>query len=58
MANYVVTSNRLSGFERGQTVTDQDLQGVDVKALLDAGHISTQSTKKPAKTKDTETDKD
>ena len=58
MANYVVTSNRLSGFERGQTVTDQDLQGVDVEALLDAGHISAQSIKKPAKTKDTETDKD
>jgi len=58
MANYVVTSNRLSGFERGQTVTDQDLKGVDVEALLDAGHISAQSTKKPAKTKDTETDKD
>ena len=58
MANYVVTSNRLSGFERGQTVTDQDLKGVDIEALLDAGHLSTQSTKKGAKTKDIETEKD
>ena len=58
MTNYVVISNRLSGFKRGETVTDQDLQGVDIEALLDAGHISAQIIKKPAKTKDTETDKD
>jgi hypothetical protein len=58
MANYVVTSDRLGGFKRGDTVTDKDLEGVDVEALVDGGHLSTQSTKKPAKTKDTETDKD
>ena len=58
MANYVVTSDRLAGFNRGDTVTSKDLEGVDVEALINSGHISTQSTKKPAKTKDTETDKD
>ncbi len=58
MANYVVTSDRLSGFKRGDTVSDKDLVGVDVEALVDAGHLSTQTTKKSGKTKDTETDKD
>ena len=58
MTNYLVTSDRLSGFKRGDTVTKKDLQGVDIEALVDAGHLSTQSTKKSAKTKDIETDKD
>ena len=58
MTSYMVTSDRLGGFKRGDTVTDKDLEGVDVEALIDAGHISTQSTKKSGKTKDTETAKD
>lgn len=58
MANYVVTSDRLGGFKRGDTVSDKDLVGVDVEALVDAGHLSTQTTKKSGKTKDTETAKD
>lgn len=58
MANYVVTSDRLGGFKRGDIVSDKDLEGVDVEALVDAGHLSTQSTKKSGKTKETETDKD
>jgi hypothetical protein len=55
---FIVTSDRLSGLKRGETVTDKDLEGVDVEALVDGGHLSTQSTKKSGKTKDTETDKD
>ena len=58
MTSYMVTSDRLGGFKRGDTVTDKDLEGVDVEALVDGGHISTQSTKKSGKTKDTETDND
>lgn len=58
MISYMVTSDRFAGFKRGDTVTDKDLEGVDVEALLEAGHLSTQSTKKSGKTKDTETDKD
>ena len=58
MTSYMVTSDRLGGFKRGDTVTDKDLEGVDVEALVDAGHLSTQSTKKSGKTKDTEKEKD
>lgn len=54
----MVTSDRLGGFKRGDTVTDKDLEGVDVEALVEAGHLSTQSTKKSGKTKETETAKD
>jgi len=55
---FIVTSDRLGGLKRGETVTDKDLEGVDVEALIEGGHLSTQSAKKSGKTKDTETDKD
>jgi hypothetical protein len=58
MTSYMVTSDRLGGFKRGDIVTDKDLEGVDVEALVEAGHLSTQSTKKSGKTKETETAKD
>ena len=58
MTSYMVTSDRFAGFKRGDTVTDKDLEGVNVEALVDGGHLSTQSTKKSGKTKETETDKD
>ena len=51
MTSYMVTSDRLGGFKRGDTVTDKDLEGVDVEALVDGGHISTQSTKNLVKLK-------
>ena len=53
MANYLVTSARLAGFKPGDVVSSDDLDGVNIEALVEAGHISTQSVKKPAKTKDT-----
>ncbi len=58
MNTYTVTSDRFAGFRRGDTVTDKDLEGVDVEALVEGGHLSTQSAKKSGKTKDTDTDKD
>ena len=58
MTSYMVISDRLGGFKRGDTVTDKDLEGVNVEALIEGGHLSTQTTKKSGKTKDTETDKD
>ena len=62
MNTYIVTSERLTGFARGDVVTDKDLSGANVKALLDAGHIvghvSAQTVKKSAKTKDIETEQD
>ena len=54
MANYIVTSARLAGFEPGDIVTDSDLEGSNINALIKAGHISTQTVKKSAKTKDTD----
>jgi hypothetical protein len=54
MANYIVTSARLAGFKPGDIVTDSDLKGVSIEALIEAGHISTQTVKKSAKTKDTD----
>jgi hypothetical protein len=58
MNTFIVTSDKLGGLKRGDTVTDKDLEGVNVEALIDGGHLSTQSAKKSGKTKDTETDKD
>jgi hypothetical protein len=54
MANYIVTSARLAGFKPGDIVTDSDLDGSSIDALIEAGHISTQTVKKSAKTKDTD----
>ena len=54
MANYIVTSARLAGFKPGDIVTDSDLDGSNINALIEAGHISTQIVKKSAKTKDTD----
>jgi hypothetical protein len=42
----MVTSDRLGGFKRGDTVTDKDLEGVDVEALVDGGHLSTANYEK------------
>jgi len=54
MTTYLVTSNRLDGLKRGDTVTDKDLEGCNIEHLIDAGHISTQQLKKSVKTKDTD----
>ena len=57
MATYIVTSDRLAGFNRGDVVESTDLDA-DIERLLEAGHISPQGPKKSAKTKDIETEKD
>ena len=57
MASYIVTSDRLAGFNRGDVVESTDLDA-DIERLLEAGHISPQGSKKSAKTKDIETEKD
>jgi hypothetical protein len=54
MANYIVTSARLAGFKLGDIVTDSDLHGSNIEALIESGHISTHTVKKSAKTKDTD----
>ena len=57
MATYIVTSDRLAGFNRGDVVESTDLDA-DIERLIEAGHISPQGSKKYAKTKDIETEKD
>lgn len=57
MATYIVTSDRLAGFKRGDELDPKDIDG-DIEHLIEAGHISPQASKKSAKTKDTDTEKD
>lgn len=57
MATYIVTSDRLAGFKRGDQLDAKDIDG-DIEHLIEAGHISPQASKKSAKTKDTDTEKD
>jgi len=56
MAKYVVTSNRLVGYEPGDVIDGNDLDGANIDALIEGGHISTQSARKSAKTKNIETE--
>jgi len=53
MAKYLVTSDRLI-WARGTVLDATDLSDVNIEALVEGGHISTQSVKKPAKTINTE----
>lgn len=39
MTTYKVTSDRLQGKKRGETVHANDLVGVNVDALVAAGHV-------------------
>jgi len=52
MSSYRVTSDRLVGHDRGDTVADKDLDGMNVEALIAAGHLApkktTESKKSPA----------
>jgi len=57
MATYIVTSDRLAGFKRGDQLEAKDIDG-DIEHLIEAGHISPQASKKSAKTKDTDTEKE
>jgi len=39
MGSYKVASNRITGKKPGDTITDQELEGMSIPALLEAGHI-------------------
>lgn len=47
MASYKVLSDDLVGHAAGDTVTDQDLEGCNIAALVEAGHLA-ESTKTKA----------
>lgn len=40
MSSYTVTSHNLAGYEHGDKVTDDDLKGANVPALIAAGHLA------------------
>jgi hypothetical protein len=47
MATYKVTSELVAGKSLGDTITDDELQGLSIEALISGGHIEpTKQTKK------------
>lgn len=49
MAQYKVTSHRLVGHNEGSLVSDNDLVGANINALIEAGHIAEVGSKSPKK---------
>lgn len=45
MASYKVLSGRIAGKKAGDIVTAQDLEGCNIAALVEAGHLSEETTK-------------
>jgi len=39
MASYKVASDLVAGKKPGDTITDQELEGCNIDALIEAGHI-------------------
>ena len=46
MASYKVLSNRVSGKKAGDLISDEELAGANVDALIEAGHIAANNSKK------------
>jgi hypothetical protein len=46
MASYKVTSELVAGKSLGDTITDDELQGSSIEALISGGHIEYKQTKK------------
>ena len=40
MTNYKVLSDRLDGKKQGEIVSENDLAGCNIEALLESGHIT------------------
>ena len=40
MKQFKITSDRMPDFKEGSTVSEDDLAGANVEALLDGGHIA------------------
>jgi hypothetical protein len=54
MAQYKVTSDLLSGHKYGDLVTDEDLPGANIAALIEAGHLGVVGVPKIKADKDKE----
>ena len=48
-AKYEVTADNLCGFDRGDTVTADDLPRANVDALIASGHLAAPKPKTPKK---------
>jgi hypothetical protein len=46
MASYKVISNRVVGKKAGDAITDEELAGANIEALIEAGHLAPVNTKK------------
>jgi hypothetical protein len=55
---YTVKSDRLAGHAQGDTVTDDDLKGANVRALIAGGHLSADEPKKSRKSAEPESEAD
>jgi hypothetical protein len=51
MAQFKVVSSRLAGHPQGSLVSETDLEGANISALVEAGHIASIGSK-PSKIKD------
>jgi hypothetical protein len=49
MATYKVIADNVSGKKPGDTITDEELIGCSVEALILGGHIEANKTSKPTK---------
>lgn len=54
MTTYKVLSDRLAGREKGSKVTADELAGVNIDALIQAGHLAEQKANKAAKSAESE----
>jgi hypothetical protein len=56
MTSYKVTSHKLAGHKHGDTVTEDDLPGANVPALIAAGHLAAATTKNSRKANNEESE--
>lgn len=52
MTQYKVIASNLDSLAEGSIVSDVDLEGLNVAALLEGGHLATIAQTKPTKTDD------
>jgi hypothetical protein len=52
MAQYKVMSSMLADLTEGSIISDVDLEGLNVQALIEGGHIDSVAMPKQAKTQD------
>lgn len=53
MKSYKVLSGRIAGKKAGEVVTEAELAGSNIEALVDGGHIEKVSSKKEPKESET-----